>query len=139
VVKAEDLEVRYRALFNAGLAQLSAGLQLSGARREAALDAALDSYRGALLMRPDDVDAKWNYELALREREGGGGGGGQQQQEQNPQESRGSESEQRQAPSGLGRDQAEQLLDNAARDERDVQARAQDRNRPSRPPGGKDW
>jgi Ca-activated chloride channel family protein len=138
--RSSQAEVRYRALFNAGLAHLNTGMRSSGSRRESSLDAALDSYREALLLRPGDMDAKWNYELALRERErGGGGGGSPQQQEQNQQESRGDESEQRDSPSGLGREQAEQILDNAARDERDVRSRSQDRGRPSRPPGGKDW
>jgi hypothetical protein len=39
----------------------------------------------------------------------------------------------------LGREQAEQILNSAARDERDVMARSQERNQPFRPPGGKDW
>ena len=42
------------------------------------LDAALETYKRALLMRSSDGDAKWNYELALRKKKqsGGGGGGG---------------------------------------------------------------
>ena len=132
-------ELRYRALFNQGLAQLNAGLRAQGAERSEALTSAVEAYRNALLMRPDDMDAKWNYELALRENESGGGGSGPQQQRPSESDSRQDESQQSPDRSSLGRDQAEQILDNAARDERDVQARSQERNRPSRPPGGKDW
>ena len=39
----------------------------------------------------------------------------------------------------LGRQQAQEILNSAARDERDVQGRHQDQNRPTPPPGGKDW
>ncbi len=141
VAKSDSPETRYRALFNRGLAQLIAGRRTEGSQRGAALDDALAAYKDALLMRPDDPDAKWNYELALREKEhGSGGGGGQQDQQQHSsQDNRHDENQQQEAPSGLGREQAEQILNNAARDERDVQARSQDRNRPTRPPGGKDW
>lgn len=134
-----DPELRYRAIFNNGLAHLTAGLHSNGRQRDDALKAAISSYRDALLMRPDDLDAKWNYELALQQRQSGGGSGGQQQQSQSAQDNQQDESQQREERSPLGREQAEQILDNAARDERDVQARAQERNRPSRPPGGKDW
>ena len=40
---------------------------------------------------------------------------------------------------GIGRDQAEQLLNSAARDERDVQGKKQRQSRSDVPPGGKDW
>jgi Ca-activated chloride channel family protein len=40
---------------------------------------------------------------------------------------------------GLGQQQAEQLLNSAARDERDVQGKRQRQNRADVPPGGKDW
>ena len=82
------------------------------------------------------MDAKWNYELALRKKEqGGGGGGGGGQSENSP-------SPQSQAPKpsgGLAERQAEQLLGSAAREERDVQAKRQKQSRVEPPPGGKDW
>jgi len=40
---------------------------------------------------------------------------------------------------GIGKEQAEQLLNSAEREERNVQARKQQQNRPQPPPGGKDW
>jgi Ca-activated chloride channel family protein len=91
-------------------------------------------------MRPHDADTKWNYELALRERAQGSGSGDPGQQSQSPSAESPPQSENEQQPRGsLGREQAEQILDNAARDERDVQSRSQDRNRSTTPPGGKDW
>lgn len=132
---APDPELRYRALFNLGLAHLEQGLALPKESASEPLDAALAAYKKVLLMRSNDLDAKWNYELALRKKQQGGGGGGggggqsnssQQQQEQKPS-------------GGLGQNQADQLLGSAAREERDVQAKKQKQTRVEPPPGGKDW
>ena len=132
--ESRDPEVRYRSLFNLGLAHLKRGLALPPQQADEPLDAALAAYKKVLLLRSDDLDAKWNYELALRKRGGGGGGGSGQS---NP-----SPSPQAQAPKpsgGLGERQAEQLLGSAAREERDVQAKRQKQSRVEPPPGGKDW
>jgi len=134
---AKDEELRYRAFFNLGLVNLKQGLAAKGNEKSEKLDAALGFYKQVILMRPDDVDAKWNYELALHEAKGGGGGGGGQSQsgadaQSNPQQSP-------QPQGGLGQRQAEQLLGSAAREERDVQAKKQKLNRVEPPPGGKDW
>jgi Ca-activated chloride channel family protein len=141
VTKVADPELRYRASFNLGLAQLKLGLTTKGDTSEAALDAALASYKKTLLMRPTDMDAKWNYELALRKKQSGGGGGGggssnssggkSNEQQNQPQSER--------PAGGLGQQQAEQLLNSASRDERAVQGKKQKQNRPQPPPGGKDW
>ena len=140
-VKATDPEVRYRAIFNLGLAHLKSGLAAKGDSATPSLDAALETYKRALLMRSGEGDAKWNYELALRKKQqqsggggGGGGGGGNQNQPSPPRQP------QSDRPSGgLGNQQAEQLLNSAQREERNVQARKQQQNRPQPPPGGKDW
>lgn len=135
---AKDEELRYRALFNLGLANLEQGLAAKGDAKGEKLDAALASYKKVILMRPDDVDAKWNYELALHEKKGGGGGGGGGQgqsgadAQSNPQQSP-------QPQGGLGQKQADQLLGSAAREERDTQSKKQKQNRVEPPPGGKDW
>lgn len=134
---AEGEELRYRALFNLGLAQLKVGRagadQVDSTRR--ALAVAAELYKRALLMRPDDTDAKWNYELALRELARQSSGGESQQQE--PQQP---EPDPREPPSpSLGNDQAEQLLNSAARDEQAVQGRKQREARPAAPKRGKDW
>jgi len=136
-------ELRFRTLFNLGLAHLKPGLaapaagNAGGAGQEnGELDSALAVYKKALLMRPNDLEAKWNYELALRKKQqnggggGGGGGGGasNKSQGQSPQ-----------PQGGLGQQQADQILGSAAREERDVQAKRNKLNRIEPPPGGKDW
>ena len=132
-----DDEIRYRALFNLGLSHLTRGLSLPPQQADEPLDAALATYKKVLLLRPADGDARWNYELALREQQQGGGGGGGGSDESNP-----SPSPEAQAPKpsgGLGQRQAEQLLGSAAREERDVQQKRQRQTRVQPPPGGKDW
>lgn len=133
--ETKDEEIRYRALFNLGLAHLKRGLALPQQQASEPLDAALAAYKKVLLLRSADLDAKWNYELALREQQQGGGGGGGGQSDPSP-------SPQSQAPKpsgGLAERQAEQLLGSAAREERDVQAKRQKQTRVEPPPGGKDW
>jgi Ca-activated chloride channel family protein len=135
--ESKDPEVRYRSLFNLGLAHLKRGLALPPQQADEPLDAALAAYKKVLLLRSADLDAKWNYELALRKKQQGGGGGGGGSGQSNP-----SPSPQAQAPKpsgGLGQSQAEQLLGSAAREERDVQAKRQRQSRVEPPPGGKDW
>lgn len=101
-------------------------------------DAAVEAYRQALRLRPGDMDAKWNYELALKERDeqqaGGGGGGGEdgeQEQEEQPGdegaggESRGSPSESPQGGEAQGQapmtqEQAERILSAVEQDEREL-------------------
>jgi Ca-activated chloride channel family protein len=133
-----DEELRYRTLFNLGLAHLEQGLAAQAETRNEKLDAALATYKKVILMRPDDVDAKWNYELALHEKKGGGGGGGGGQS-QNSSNSPSNTDQNPQPQGGMGQKQAEQLLGSAAREERDVQAKKQKQNRVEPPPGGKDW
>jgi len=134
---AEREELRYRALFNLGLAQLKIGLaSADGAdSTRRALATAVELYKRVLLIRPGDGDAQWNYELALTELDQQSSGGSSQQQSQpDPQD------DQREPPPpSLGRDQAEQLLSSAARDEQAVQGRKQRESRPTAPRRGKDW
>ncbi len=131
---APQPELRSRALYNLGTAYLRRGLRAQGEARTQALRNARRALRTVLLERPGDADAQWNYELALRAPEGGGGGGGappsQQQQSQSP----------RAEPQGrMSRQQAEALLDAAAREERETQSRRQRGSRTPRAPGEKDW
>ena len=143
VQQSEDPELRFRATFNLGLAHLIEGLRAEGDASGPALDSALAVYRRSLRLRTDDGDAKWNYELALREQDeqsGGGGGGGGQEQTPDAQPDPGGDPQQTETPAGdLGQQQAERILEAAARDEQSVQARSQRQNRPTPPPGGKDW
>jgi Ca-activated chloride channel family protein len=132
-------ELRYRALFNLGLAQLKTGL--AGARNadstRRALATAVELYKRVLLMRSGDGDAQWNYELALTElsRQSSSGSSQQRQPSQPDQQPEASEP----PPPSLGREQAEQLLSSAARDEQAVQGRKQREARPTSPRRGKDW
>ena len=140
---ARSEEVRYRALFNLGLAHLIQGLAAVRDEGDAELDAALAAYKNVLLMRSGDGDAKWNYELALREKEGGGGGGGGGGDDASPS-SAPDPNAQPEAPvdrpaGGLGQQQAEQILNSAARDERDVQEKRRERSQPPKTRTGKDW
>jgi Ca-activated chloride channel family protein len=140
--RSRSEEVRYRAQFNLGLAHLVRGLATEGPDGEQALDAALAAYKNVLIMRSADGDAKWNYELALRKRQSGGGGGGgadespSQSAEQDP---RAPPTPAERPAGGLGEQQAEQILNSAARDERDVQERRREKSQPPRPRVGKDW
>ncbi len=130
VRRSSDGELRMRARYNAGLAQLRLAREPGNPDAERAFAAARAAYRALLQDRSTDGDAKWNYELALRHpppNGGGGGGGGndaQQPQEPPPQDQ-------------LDQRQAEALLNSAAREERDVQGRKQ--NKGKVPPVGKDW
>ncbi len=133
VRRSADGEVRMRARFNAGLASLMLGRVPGNKDGDQSLASARAAYRAYLMARPSDVDAKWNYELALRHTPppsggGGGGGGGEQPNPEPPQP---------QGQGGLDQRQAEALLNSAAREERDVQGRKQRLGRT--PPKGKDW
>ncbi|MEJ7810939.1 MAG: hypothetical protein WKG32_11070, partial [Gemmatimonadaceae bacterium] len=143
--QSRDAEVRYRALFNLGLLYLrrARGAKADDAAAQA-FAAAADAYKRALRLRPSELDAKWNYELALRHPKSGGGGGGGGSGgggQSDPQEAPPSpERAPQPRPAGsLDPGQAEQLLNSAAREERDVQGKKQKQSRPDRPPGGKDW
>ena len=137
---AREMDVRYRALFNLGLANLRRARSVEGEAAQQSYAAATDAYKRALRLRPHAVDAKWNYELANREKDrdrgGGGGGGGQPQQ---PDPSRPPQVSDRRPSAALDAGQAAQLLNSAAREEREVQGRRQRQTQPERPPGGKDW
>lgn len=125
-------ELRNDALFNLGLAYLKRGRDASGSVVGSSFRSAARAYRSILLGNPGDADARWNYELALREEQssgssGGGGGGSSGQQPQQPSASSGE----------LDREQAAQLLDAAAREESEVRARQRPPDRD--PPRGRDW
>lgn len=69
-LEAVDPEVREPALFNLGSRFLEEGRASQDPRaRQQLLDTAVEAYRRALRLDPSSVDAKWNYELALHERE----------------------------------------------------------------------
>ena len=135
VRRSSEGEVRMRSRFNAGLAQLKLGREPNNPQSQQQLSAAVAAYKSFLAERPSDLDAKWNYELALRKTPppNGGGGGNNNQQPQNPDDS-----QPKPDPGSLDPKQAEALLNSAAREERDVQGRKQKQGH-TPPPGGKDW
>jgi Ca-activated chloride channel family protein len=134
---SEDEELRYRSLFNLGLAHLKIGrASANGAdSTRRAFATAVETYKRVLLLRPGDADAQWNYELALEEL-------AQQRSSSasEPREEPERPPDPREPPSpSLGQEQAEQLLSSAARDEQAVQGRKQREQRPAQPRRGKDW
>jgi Ca-activated chloride channel family protein len=138
----EGAELKFRASFNGGYIHLRSGLRLTGDSATMPLDSALAVYRRALTLRPDDPDAKWNYELALRRQEsggGGGGGGGEDQPEPEPEQSSPDETPRPRPIPGMNESRAEQLLNAVEQQEQDVQGRKQRRTAPQPPPNGRDW
>lgn len=142
--QTKDSEVAFRAGFNAGYVHLRKGLALAGDSAAEPLDSALAVYKRTLTLRPDDLDAKWNYELALREQKsggggaGGGGGGNDPQPQPEPQNAENEAPRPRPIP-GMTPERAEQLLNAMEQQEQDVQGRKQRRSVPTPPPNGRDW
>ncbi|HEX9729476.1 MAG TPA: vWA domain-containing protein [Gemmatimonadales bacterium] len=110
-----DPDLRFRALYNLGLIGLRMAARDSAKRGEYLADART-RYREALLLRPGDADAKWNLELTVTDPPSGGDGsegpappmpsGGGGDDPANP------------SPTALTREQAEQILESIAADER---------------------
>lgn len=142
---SKDNEVQYRSGFNAGYIHLKEGLALKGDSAREPLDSTLAVYKRVLTLRPDDLDSKWNYELALREEKnggGGGGGGGGGAKNPTPQPTPGGSSNESPQPRpipGMNEAKAEQILNSMEQQEQDVQGRKQRRSVPTPPPNGRDW
>ncbi len=131
-----EARLRRLALYNLGLARLRRAMKPEEPERQRAAEGAMSAYRTLLQEQPGDADAKWNYELALRVKRQESSGGNREQPQRQPQQQQ--SQEQKQDPQ-MSRQQAEQLLAAASRDERDTQARKQAGTRMQRPPGGKEW
>lgn len=133
-----DPELRYRALYNLGLAGLLEA-RADSAQQDSLLAGAVANLREALLLRPDRMDAKWNLELATRlrppppsnPRSGGGtppptpGGGGEA-----PETSR---------PGALTRAEAERILASVEQAERGVREDQVRRRRGLTARTARDW
>jgi Ca-activated chloride channel family protein len=133
-VATGDLKVR--TLFNLGLAHLRRARAPQGDPQSYAL--AADAYRRLLVADPGNVDAKFNYELARQHKQGGGGGASQPPPQPQPGEQP-AEPPPQKREGGLDKRQAEQLLQNAARDERDAQRKRNQRQKGEPPKVEKDW
>ena len=138
--KSLDPALRYRALYNLGLADLLAA-EADTTRQEEFLEDAVDRLRQALLLQPASERAKWNLELADRRRppppSGGGGGGGGTP----PPSGGGGQQQQRQGETpqqGLSQSQAEQILNSMERRERETRTEQQ-RRLQAGGGGVKDW
>ena len=134
-----DPELRYRALYNLGLAGIL-GAQADTSRREELLDDAVDRLRQALLLEPGSMRAKWNLELAERRHpppppQQGGGGGGPPPPSGGPQQPRPQQPE----PKDLTQSQAEQILNSMERRERTTREEQQRRLQANSSGGVKDW
>lgn len=153
-------ELRSRAFYNLG----NVGLEAALAGDAKAAQRAVESYRQALLIRPDDHDAKWNLELALRElqrlrlpnEEGAGGEDSRESAREGEPPPPPRTPEPGERPSGgestpqartrqprdvrpLSREAAEQILNAAEEQERALQREKARRTRPSGRPAGPDW
>jgi Ca-activated chloride channel family protein len=158
-----DPELRQRTFYNLGNRFLRDGREQSDLQRQGQLlEGAIDAYKRALRLTPEDVDAKWNLELALREKKENeqkqqdqqqqqqSGGGGQQQQQQQAQgggsgaspsrsqsgegEDAGASLEQR----PMSQDQADRILSAVEQDEREL-TREKLRRGQRRTPVLRDW
>jgi Ca-activated chloride channel homolog len=137
-----DPEIRFRALYNLGLLSLRLA-RSDSVHREGHLDVAERAYREALRLNPRDPAAKWNLELALRERRSGGGrnppppaGGGQGSAgERRPA----GENPQNRAVGGLSPSQAEEILRSIGQEELRTRRDRMGRMRRPTPSGMKDW
>ena len=141
-----DPDVRFRALFNLGLLALREAMADSAARDVRLADAER-AYREALLLRPHDLGAKWNLELAVRQQHGGsssrsnppsGGSGG-------PQSGGGGGSSRGRAQGGAGVQggmspaQADQVLRSIGQQELKTRRDRTGQTRRAAEPGVKDW
>lgn len=137
--RTTDPGLRYRALYNLGVANLRAA-QADSALRDTLVGEAASLLREALLLEPGSARAKWNLELAERMRpppppsQGGGqqppppSGGQQPKPPDQPQNQR----------RGLTQEQAEQILNSVEREERATRSRQLDRMAGGTG-GAKDW
>jgi tetratricopeptide (TPR) repeat protein len=141
-----DPDVRFRALYNLGLLALAQARADSG-NRDAHLADAERAYREALLLRPRDLPAKWNLELATRMR-------GSTPSRPNPQPpppsggappdkpqgSGGGSAQGQGAPSGgLSEAQADQVLRSIGQEELRTRRDRAGHNRRAAAAGVKDW
>jgi Ca-activated chloride channel homolog len=141
--KSVDPDLRYRALYNLGVADLLAS-EADSTKRQDLLGEASERLREALRLQPSSARAKWNLELAERTQppsppNSGGGGAGK------PPPSGGSPpptpppSGSEQPSGGLSQSQAEQILSSMERRERETREEQQRRMQGGAASGVKDW
>ena len=141
-----DPDVRFRALFNLGLLALRQAMTDSAARESRLADAER-AYREALLLRPHDLGAKWNLELAVRHQHGGssrsnppsGGGGGGPQSAGGGGSGRGRSQGGAGVQGGMSPAQADEVLRSIGQQEIKTRRDRAGQTRRAVEPGVKDW
>jgi len=141
--KSVDPELRYRALYNIGVADLLAA-EADTSKRGELLGEASDRLREALRLQPSSPRAKWNLELAQRKQpppppNGGGGGAGKPPPSGGPPPPTPPPSGSEQSGGGLSQSQAEQILSSMERRERETREAQQRRMQGSASGGVQDW
>jgi Ca-activated chloride channel family protein len=134
-----DPDLRYRALYNQGVAALRLA-SVDSTRRDSLLGQAADYLKQALALAPASERAKWNLELAQRRRTPPPAGGGPTPQPPPPAAQRPQDPVTR-PPEGmpnLSETQAEQILNSVSREELETRSRRHGRAR-STVTRGKDW
>lgn len=163
-LQESEAELKQRVHFNIGSRFLEEARKSEPSEATVQLlDAAVAAYKHALRLDPQDMDAKWNLELALREREqhrqAAASGGGRedrpqtQQEEDQSQASRGEEGgqSQTQTPTGQGsnrgqsieqrpmsQEEADRVLSAVEQDEREL-TREKLKKGQRRTPVARDW
>lgn len=140
--KSLDPDLRYRALYNAGVAALKQA-QADSTKRDSLFGTAATYLKDALSLAPRSERAKWNLELAQRRTPPPPSGGGNKnnqppppsggQQPPNPGQNRPN-----QPPPDLSQQQADQILNSVEREERETRERRLGKSRASAG-GVKDW
>ena len=127
-------DVRFRALYNLGLMDLLLAQRDTGNLVQH-LEQSRRRYREALLIKPNDADAKWNYELTLELMPPEDPSGAEP-----PQAASAEDETQPTPPQGLSVAQAEQILNSIAEEERRTRERLNRRQAQLRATRGrKDW
>ncbi len=129
-----DPELRFRALYNLGLAALLQS-QSDSTRRGQLRDEAAARLREALLLQPDSREAKWNLELAENPIPPPSGGGGAKQ----PRPPQQTPPAPNPRSSAISPSEAEQILNSVERTERDVRAEQSRRRKVAHSAATKDW
>jgi tetratricopeptide (TPR) repeat protein len=137
--KSLDPGLRYRALYNLGLAAMLEA-QADSSRGDALLPQAVEHFQEALQLQPGSPRAKWNLELAQRRRPPpSGGGGGAGTPPPSPSAPQQQPSQSRPEPEPLSQAQAEQILNSMERQERQTRADQIRRMQGGTGGGVKDW
>lgn len=140
--KSLDPELRYRALYNAGVAALKQA-SVDSTRRDSLLGEAAGYLKDALSLAPSSARAKWNLELAQRRQPPppSGGGGNQPPPPKPPSGQSPPDPGERKPSQGtpdLSQAQADQILNSVEREERDTRTRRLGKSRTAAG-GVKDW